>query len=348
MSTLLTVSGAIPDDLHTQLAAGTRPRPDYLVMSEELAAETFDFVAARRASGRLGRLIERLAGSKALLAWATFRARRTYDVIITDGEQIGLPYALLCRFGGRGGARHLMIVHLLSVKKKTLLWRAFRLGAFIDVLFVYAEAQRRFAIDVLGVPADRVVLTPFMVDAEFFARERSSAAQRRMICSVGLEFRDYATLCDAVEGLDVDVVIAAGSRWSKRPDLITGRPLPANVSICTLDFVDLRDLYAEAQFVVMPLFETNFQAGVTTLLEAMSMGKAVVCSSTTGQTDVVTEGETGLYAPPGDAPALRAAITKLLDNPDLATAMGRRARAEAEDRFAVEHYARGLAETVHA
>jgi glycosyltransferase involved in cell wall biosynthesis len=169
-----------------------------------------------------------------------------------------------------------------------------------------------------------------------------------MICSVGLEFRDYATLCDAVDGLDVDVVIAAGSRWSKRPDLITGKPLPANVTVCTLDFVDLRDLYAEAQFVVMPLFETDFQAGVTTLLEAMAMGKAVVCSSTTGQTDVITEGETGLYAPPGDAPALRAAITKMLDNPDLVSAMGRRARAEAEERFDIERYARGLAHTVRA
>lgn len=348
MSTLLTVSGEIPTDLHEQLAAGARPRPDYLVMAEEFDATTFDFATARRASGRYGRVVERLDGPKLLLAWATFRARRKHDVIVTDGEQIGLLYALFCRFAGRGRARHLMIVHLLSVKKKTLLWRAFRLGAFIDVLFVYADAQRRFAIDVLGVPADRVVLTPFMVDTKFFAAENSSATLRRMICSVGLEFRDYATLCDAVDGLDVDVVIAAGSRWSKRPDLITDKLLPANVSVCTLDFVDLRDLYAEAQFVVMPLLETDFQAGVTTLLEAMAMGKAVVCSSTAGQTNVITEGETGLYAPPGDVPALRAAITKLLDNPDLASAMGRRARTEAEERFAVEHYARGLARTVRA
>jgi glycosyltransferase involved in cell wall biosynthesis len=55
-----------------------------------------------------------------------------------------------------------------------------------------------------------------------------------------------------------------------------------------------------------------------------------------------------LYAPPGDAVALRAAITKLLDNLDLATQMGRRARVEAEERFDVERYAHGLAETVHA
>jgi glycosyltransferase involved in cell wall biosynthesis len=193
-----------------------------------------------------------------------------------------------------------------------------------------------------------VVLTPFMVDTQFFAPERSAVTPRRMICAVGLELRDYATLCDAVDGLDVDVVIAAGSRWSKRPDLITGRALPANVRVCTLDFVDLRDLYAESAFVVMPLFETDFQAGVTTLLEAMAMGKAVVCSSTSGQTDVITEGETGLYATPGVATALRAAIAKLLDNPELASEMGRRARVEAEERFDIEHYARRLAAHVHA
>ena len=38
----------------------------------------------------------------------------------------------------------------------------------VDKLIVYASAQRRFAIEELGVAPDRVVLTPFMVDTQFF------------------------------------------------------------------------------------------------------------------------------------------------------------------------------------
>lgn len=345
---LLTVSGRIPDDVEAQLAAGARPRPDYLMLADTLGADLLDFTRARRQAGWIGRIIERLAGPKALLAWATFRTRRGYSAVVTDGEQIGIPYAALCKASGARFIAHSMICHVLSVPKKTLPWKLLRLGTRIDKLFVYASAQRRFAIDELGMPPERVVLTPFMVDTQFFSAANVERSVRRMICSVGLERRDYLTLCAAVDGLDVEVVIAVGSHWSTQPDLITGRPLPANVRVCTLDFVALRELYAECLFVVMPLVETDFQAGVTSILEAMAMGKAVVCSATTGQTDVIVEGRTGLYATPGDPSALRAAIVRLLDDPALAIELGRAARADAEQRFDVARYARGLAAEVLA
>ncbi|MBK7894864.1 MAG: glycosyltransferase family 4 protein [Anaerolineaceae bacterium] len=50
---------------------------------------------------------------------------------------------------------------------------------------------------------------------------------------------------------------------------------------------ELRDLYAMSDFLVMPFVQRQFQVGVIALLEAMAMGKAVICSSTPGQTDVV-------------------------------------------------------------
>jgi glycosyltransferase involved in cell wall biosynthesis len=345
---LLTVSGVIPDDVEAQVAAGVRPRPDYSMLAAELGGDLLDFAGARRRSGRVGRVIERFAGPKALLAWATFRTRRAYDWIVTDGEQIGLPFAALSKIAGRGFLAHSMICHVLSVRKKTLPWKLLRLGSHVDKLFVYASAQRKFAIEELGVAPDRVVLTPFMVDTQFFSPAVAERASRPTICSVGLERRDYQTLCAAVEGLDVDVVIAVGSHFSTRPDLITGRPLPPNVRLCTLDFVALRALYAECLFVVMPLFETDFQAGVTTILEAMAMGKAVVCSATTGQTDVIVDGHNGLYVPPGDPTALRAAIECLLGNTQFAMQLGRAARADAEERFDVAHYAREIAAQVVA
>jgi len=345
---LLTVSGEIPSDVEAQVAAGVRPRPDYAVLAHEFGADLLDFAGARRRSGRFGRIIERLAGLKALLAWVTFRSRRAYDVVVTDGEQIGLPFAALCRGSGRGRARHFMIVHVLSVRKKTIPWRLLRLGRYVDKLIVYASAQQRFAIERLGVPPQRVVLSPFMVDTVFFAPAPPERSPRRMICSVGLERRDFHTLCAAVEGLDVEVVLAVGSNWSTQPDRITGSPLPSNVSLCTLDFIALRALYAECLFVVMPLDETDFQAGVTTILEAMAMGKAVVCSATSGQTDVLVDGRTGLYVPPRDPVALRAAIERLLADAEYAAELGRAARADAEARFDVVHYAKGLAAEVLA
>ena len=74
-----------------------------------------------------------------------------------------------------------------------------------------------------------------------------------MICAVGQELRDYPTLVEAVRGLDVDVVIAAASPWSKREDSSAGLDIPPNVEVGAFDLFELRQLYADAAFVVVPL-----------------------------------------------------------------------------------------------
>lgn len=345
---LLTVSGDVPPDVLDQVRVGARPRPDYTVMAETFGADLMDHTVARELTGTGGRLMGRVAGQNAVLAWACFRVRRRYRVVFTDGEQVGLPYAVLCRLAGRGGARHIMIVHIMSVAKKALLFRACRLRTMIDVMVVYATAQRRYLQHELHVPADQILLRPFMVDTAFFNPDAvPPSASRPTICSAGLEFRDYPTMIEAVRGLDVHVVLAAASPWSKRGDTTRGEDIPDNVEVRRFGFVDLRQLYADSMFVVMPLQDVPFQAGVTTILEAMAMGRAVICSRTTGQTDVVVDGETGLYVTPGDAAELRAAITTLLDDPALARRMGAAGRRRAEAHMDVVTYARDLDAVVH-
>jgi glycosyltransferase involved in cell wall biosynthesis len=315
-----------------QIRAGFRPRPDYLELARAMDADTLDITEARRRGGRWARLVEAVGGTSLLLAWTCFRLRRSYQAIFTDGEQVGLPLALLGRLTGRSLPPHVMVVHLLSVRKKVVPYRVFRLGRFIDTMIVYSQAQRRFISETLSFPADRVIFTPFMVDTEYFRPTRPSRAEPPVVCTAGLEFRDYPTLMRAAVDLDAKVVIAAASNWSKRADSTIGVAIPDNVEICSLNFVELRRLYASADLVVMPLYDVDFQAGVTTILEAMAMGKAVVCSASRGQTDIITEGVTGIYVRPADPVALRDAIASLLESPERAAELGQAGR-----RFVVEH-----------
>lgn len=341
---LLTVSGAVPVDVDAQVERGERPRPDYRVMAEAFGAHLIDRTDARRQTGLLGSITERVAGPDAMLAWACVRLRHRYGAIVTDGEQVGLPFALLSRLSVRRRPQHLMITHVMSVAKKALLMRAFRLASAIDTFIVYATAQQRYLQERLGVPASKVVRTSFMVDTAFWTRTHPPN-ESRTICAAGLEHRDYPTLIDAVRGVDVRVVIAAASPWSRRRDTTRDEALPDNVEVARLGFVDLRKLYAESLFVVMPLDDVPFQAGITTILEAMAMGRAVICSRSAGQTDVVVDGETGLYVPPGDPEALRQAIVALLDDPDRARRMGEAARRYVEHAD-VQRYAARLARLV--
>lgn len=344
---LLTVSGTIPADLDAQIASGRRPRADYRVIAEELDADVVDVAAAVAAHGRTGRVLARL-GAGVLLAWYCFRRRHDYDVLLSDGEQVGLPYALLCRVAGRGRARHVMIVHILSVPKKSMLVRGTRIARLIDRYVVYCGAQRDHIVHRFGVDPRRIVLTPFMVDSAFFRPDATGVERRRMICSAGLERRDYATLMRAVDGLDVEVVIAAASPWSKRSDSTADQPIPGNVTISRLDLSELRDLYAAARFVVMPLDDVDFQAGITTILEAMSMARPVVCTRTPGQVDTIEDGVTGVYVPIGDADAMRTAILALLDDDERTDAMARAAREWVVANADVGRYADVLATTVRA
>ncbi|MCJ7657726.1 MAG: hypothetical protein MUO67_01105 [Anaerolineales bacterium] len=89
---------------------------------------------------------------------------------------------------------------------------------------------------------------------------------RPLICSVGLERRDYPTLIEAVRGLDLQLVIAAASPWSKQADSTQGQDLPSNVTVKRFTQYELRDLYARSRFMVMPLYDVPFQAGITTIL----------------------------------------------------------------------------------
>ena len=64
-------------------------------------------------------------------------------------------------------------------------------------------------------------------------------------------------------------------------------------------------------------------------LEAAAAGKPVIASDTGGLRDIVVRGETGLLVPPGDREALRAALGRLVDDPDLRVRLGEAAVARA-------------------
>jgi glycosyltransferase involved in cell wall biosynthesis len=342
---LLTVSGSVPADLDAKVAQGARPRADYTELARTFGADLLDYPSARTVTGALGRLLERVGGPDLMLAWASFKLRRRYKAIVTDGEQIGLPLAAMLKFLGLGRRpRHLMIVHIISVPKKMLFLDRLGVQSHIDRFLVYATAQKEFIERRWEIPGRRVLFTPFMVDSDFFAPERAEARDTTpQICAVGLERRDYPTLLRAVEGLPAKVVIAAASPWSKRSDSTQGQAIPENVEVRRFTQHELRQLYADSRFLVMPLENVEFQAGVTAILEAMSMERAVLCSRTPGQTDVIVDGETGRYVPAGDPAALRAALEQMLANPGETERMGKAGRRLILQSMSLDRYTERLA-----
>ena len=355
---LLTVSGEIDPQTEEKIARGERPLADYIAMARGFPADLIDYKTARTIGGWIGKLLDKIGGPNLMLAWACFVQRRKYQVLFTDGEQVGLPLALLLKVaGGKQRPRHSMIAHRISVRKKMIFLDLLRVHSHIDLFFVYSTWQAEFIRTRWKRPAGKVIYTPFMVDACFFSSEQAPmnaspgalyGSHGPVISAVGLEYRDYPTLMDAVRGLPVQAVLAAASPWSKQRDSTTGTQVPENVLVRRFSQYELRELYAASRFVVMPLYSVDYQAGVTAILEAMAMGKAVICTRTPGQTDVIVEGENGLYVEPGDPGSMRSAIQWLLEHPQEADRMGSNGRRLVEQEMSLEQYVPRLASLIES
>jgi len=350
---LLTVSADATND------GASGPRRDYAQIATLLRADILD----RRAVGRsvIGRLIRSTAGLAAAQACLAFARRHRYDCVVTDGEHVGIPLALLLRCS-RSGIKHITIGHRLSTPKKRAFFRVLHVQRRIDRIALHSRLQHDIALYQLGIEPSRLALIPYQVDTRFWTPQ--FVAEEPLIVSAGLEHRDYTTLFRAVDGLPAQVVIGAASHWSRHA-LGQAAP-PPNVRIGSFDYPALRDLYARASVIVVPLADVDNQAGVTTILEAMAMGKPVIVTQSLGQTDVVEDRRTargeirprrmsltqlfaaqagvaieanGIYVAPGDAAGLRRAIDYLLTHPEDRTRLGQAGRRTAEQLFTVEQFA---------
>lgn len=85
-----------------------------------------------------------------------------------------------------------------------------------------------------------------------------------------------------------------------------------------------------AAVAVFP-YRTIFQSGA--LHVAHTFGVPIVATRVGAMPEVVSDGETGLLAPPGDAGAIADAVSQILENPVLARRLGEAAAADAHSRF---------------
>ena len=81
-----------------------------------------------------------------------------------------------------------------------------------------------------------------------------------------------------------------------------------------------------------------------TLIEAMSVGAALVASRAGAAELVVEDGVSGMLTPPGDVDALVAALEPLMRDPASAVAMGERGRARVLEKFSLDAEANRIAD----
>jgi glycosyltransferase involved in cell wall biosynthesis len=320
--------------LRDEVMAGRRPCPEYLRLERDHGVVLCDWSQLRKGQGqRSTRLSIRHAA-------AALRLMHDFDVVFSDGEHVGIPIALAMR--ALGDLRpHLMIAHHLTTRWKEFLFTRFSIERGVTRIVFHSRYQLQQAWQQLRIAGPKLAFVPYAVDTSFWTP--ISGCEEPVIVSAGKEHRDYLTLSQACGDFVERVVIARGSGYSPNASSREPERWANNFELAQIDHRSLRALYARAQVVVIPLVPSDFQAGVTTLLEAMAMGKACVVSATDGQADIVEDGVSGLYVPPADAGELRRALRFLMARPDVRRRLGWRARQVVSRRYHLDGYVAGLA-----
>lgn len=245
---------------------------------------------------------------------------------LIGGRMLGLPVIATC--GGWTG--HTPMVRLYERLGRM----AYRLA---DRVITVSEATRRKVIQ-FGVPPQRVVAVPNAVDTERFRPGDGSALRAQLGVSPGAVLvvtvgrlspeKGHEHLVRAVgsqrdrSGIRL-VLVGDGPERARLEQLVADQRLTGAVTFAGWRD-DVAEFYHAADIIALPSLMEGLP---NAMLEAMACGKPVVATDVGGVAEAL--GDTGLVVPPGNTAAFAQALTRLVDDPGLARALGERARDRA-------------------
>ncbi len=208
-------------------------------------------------------------------------------------------------------------------------------------IIAISEAVRRFSVEQVGLPADKVKVVHYGLDAlpEAWAENPPLELGDPLLLAVcrlapqkGLEtaVRALAELPDATllvlgDGPDRAALEGLADSLGVRNRLV----LPGRVG-------DVAALYRRATVVVHPARWEGFGLA---MLEAMLAGKPVVAARAGSAPELVVDGETGALVPVDDATALADAVRAILADPARAEALGQAGLSRARSEFSAARMA---------
>jgi glycosyltransferase involved in cell wall biosynthesis len=329
-------------------ANGRYPRVDYLELQRFVDVDVFNYnLYEQTRLGALFRSLETQVRSDLYLTALGLWARRHYDLVFAMSERAGIPFAALNLSPAR---RPLITTFKCWSERQEKVIGKLKLLPKMDRIIVHCRSMKEHLVR-LGASPDRIHILHYGVDHCFFAPPPGDEQVPETIMSIGeIRSRDYATFFEAVAGLPVKVKVAASGSWyAREKERSLQTAVPENVSVTgRLPITDVRTLYGRSQFAVLPVHDVIYSAGLTGVLEAGSMARAVIATRSRGIADFVIDGETGILVEPGDVAAMRQAIAYLLAHPHEACRMGRNARQRIEEEQNLELYVEALAQFLQA
>jgi len=207
-----------------------------------------------------------------------------------------------------------------------------------DHILCNTEAIKDILNNDCKISLARITVIPNGVDPEFF-RPRPGPASKSVILSIGrlVPDKDQETLIRAfrlVQGdhPDAELWLVGDGPRKQALERLAHQLLPPGSVRFLPGQPDLRPFYNHAALLAL---SSRHEASSNVVLEAMATGLPVVATKVGGLPEMVTPGESGWLVAPGNIPALAAALSHLLRDPDTAQAFGQAGRLRVEQDFSL-------------
>ncbi len=286
--------------------------------------------------------------------WHLLKNRKLFskatDIIATTNA-LGLALGVLKRFGLIRPNVLFLAMGLLETNPH-FIKRLFLKHVLSSIdLCVISRGEQAQLQSVFGFPNPPAYI-PFGVDKSFWNAkqqdQKETEASEDYVLSIGNDrYRDYETL------------IAAWKPEYPKLKIITRLNLPTlpdNVEAIQGDWrnqylsdAEIRELYQQARFVVLPIRHTAQPSGQSACLQAMSCAKAVLFSDIEGlwDRDIMKSGENCILIPPQTPSAISDAVEALLSQPKTVAEIGKKAQFSIEHHLNTEEMAASLSTRVH-
>jgi glycosyltransferase involved in cell wall biosynthesis len=228
-------------------------------------------------------------------------------------------------------------------------WVDRRVSRRVDRVTAVSEHVREFCIKSEGMLPGQVVVVRNGIDLEAFVQASDRVQTRGQL---GID--DATFLVGTVGRLSKEkghrILIQAASLVltsisnvkfivvGQGPDLVELRTLVeqlqlSEVFIFTGHVADVRSLLDAVDLYVHP---SLWEGMPNAVLEAMACARPIVATSVGGTLELLVDRESGLLVPPGDAPALAAAIIRILTHTEESAQLGGAARERVASQFSLD------------
>lgn len=265
-----------------------------------------------------------------------------YDVVVAWEGKTGFPYAVMrSLFGQKRPSLVILAFNIRGLIKHFMGLARFGMRSVTKTV-VFTPGEVKKYQQLLGLEADAVTFQPQgWYDLLAAPSENGQAPADPFIFASGRSYRDYATLAQAVAPLEIPTLVSA--RQFNLQDV----SLPPNMEILGwLSEDDFRAHLHQTRFYILPMQDIDHAGGDSSLMQAMSAGKAVIATRSASMEVYVEPGVTGLLVEPGDAAGLREAILELWQNPEKTAEMGRIARQRYEEMYTFGKFAERAYEVI--